>query len=67
MNTIYAENNVHASKALSKPSLREVSVDEYESKKHTLDPSVAKRVEHIVYENVRTLEAMQAFTDNDYS
>ncbi|MEI8624760.1 galactokinase [Pseudoalteromonas sp. B137] len=51
--------------ALSKPSLREVSIDEYESKKHTLDPSVAKRVEHIVYENVRTLEAMQAFTDND--
>ncbi|ATC86690.1 MULTISPECIES: galactokinase [Pseudoalteromonas] len=51
--------------ALSKPSLREVSIGEYESKKHTLDPSVAKRVEHIVYENVRTLEAMQAFTNND--
>ncbi|BED89347.1 galactokinase [Pseudoalteromonas sp. MM1] len=51
--------------ALSKPSLREVSIDEYESKKHTLDPNVAKRVEHIVYENARTLEAMQAFSNND--
>lgn len=52
-------------KAFSKSSLREVSIEEYESQKHMLNKDVAKRVEHIVYENLRTLEAMQAFTHND--
>ncbi|TMN71594.1 galactokinase [Pseudoalteromonas sp. S1727] len=51
--------------AFSKPSLRHVSIEEYEANKAQLDPQVAKRVEHIVYENARTLAAMQAFTDND--
>jgi galactokinase len=51
--------------ALDKLSLREVSIGEYESRRHMLDAKVAKRVEHIVYENARTLEAMQAFSNND--
>ncbi|KPZ59624.1 Galactokinase [Pseudoalteromonas sp. P1-13-1a] len=51
--------------AFSKPSLRHVSIEEYEANKAQLDEQVAKRVEHIVYENARTLSAMQAFTNND--
>ena len=52
-------------KALGKTSLRDVSIREFEQQKCSLDPQVAKRIEHIVYENARTLNAMQAFTNND--
>lgn len=52
-------------KALGKISLRDVSIREFEQQKCSLDPQVAKRIEHIVYENARTLDAMQAFTNND--
>lgn len=50
---------------LGKSSLREVSIAEFENNKHKLPHDVAKRVKHIVYENARTLEAMQAFSRND--
>ncbi|WP_282131156.1 galactokinase [Pseudoalteromonas aliena] len=52
-------------KALGKTSLRDVSIQEFEQQKCFLDPQIAKRIEHIVYENARTLNAMQAFTNND--
>lgn len=52
-------------KALGKTSLRDVSIEEFEKQKCFLDPQIAKRIEHIVYENARTLDAMQAFTKND--
>jgi galactokinase len=41
--------------------LRDVSIDEFEKRKEGLDELVAKRAEHIVYENQRTLKAMHAF------
>ena len=52
-------------KALGKTSLRDVSIEEFEKQKCFLEPQIAKRIEHIVYENARTLDAMQAFTKND--
>lgn len=45
--------------------LRDVSVEQFEAKKQQLDPLVAKRAEHVVYENQRTLDAMQAFNASD--
>ncbi|MEM5510637.1 galactokinase [Pseudoalteromonas sp. AS71] len=45
--------------------LRDVSINTFEEKKHELDPTVAKRAEHIVYENQRTLDAMNALNRND--
>ncbi|MEZ9138770.1 MULTISPECIES: galactokinase [unclassified Shewanella] len=45
--------------------LRDVPITLFELKKHELDDTVAKRAEHIVYENQRTLEAMKAFNEND--
>ncbi|MDO6638326.1 galactokinase [Pseudoalteromonas carrageenovora] len=45
--------------------LRDVSIKTFEEKKHELDTTVAKRAEHIVYENQRTLDAMNAFNRND--
>ena len=47
--------------------LRDVPITLFELKKHELDPTVAIRAEHIVYENQRTLEAMQAFNQSDIS
>jgi galactokinase len=45
--------------------LRDVTVTEFEQKKAELDPVVAKRAEHVVYENQRTLDAMAAFNNAD--
>lgn len=59
------EQCYEGAEALAKSSLREVSIEEFEAQKHTLKADVAKRVEHIVYENARTLEAMHAFSNND--
>lgn len=45
--------------------LRDVSVDDFEAKKQGLDPLVTKRAEHVIYENQRTLDAMDAFNQSD--
>ncbi|MGL1957463.1 MAG: galactokinase [Colwellia sp.] len=54
-----------AAKHFDVSHLRDVSIDSFESKKHELDVVVAMRAEHIVYENQRTLDAMQAFNHSD--
>ena len=41
--------------------LRDVSINDFEAKKQQLEPLVAKRAEHVIYENQRTLDAMKAF------
>ncbi|GGA86107.1 galactokinase [Neiella marina] len=45
--------------------LRDVTVAVFEMKKDQLDPVVAKRAEHVVYENKRTVDAMKAFNKGD--
>lgn len=45
--------------------LRDVSIAMFEQEKVALDPIVAKRAEHVIYENQRTLDAMQAFNQGD--
>lgn len=49
-------------------SLRDVSVQEFESckeKLETMDPVMRMRVEHIVYENQRVLDAVQALENGE--
>lgn len=46
-------------------SLREVSLADFKAKKQLLEPMMSKRVEHIVYENQRVLDAVDALQSND--
>ncbi|MBU2872072.1 galactokinase [Colwellia sp. E2M01] len=48
-----------------KTKLRDVTIADFEAQKSAMDPLVAKRAEHILYENQRTLDAMEAFKVND--
>lgn len=50
-----------AAKYFGVSHLRDVCVQDFENKKQGLDPLVAKRAEHVIYENQRTLDAMDAF------
>lgn len=54
-----------AAKHFGVSHLRDVSIELFESQKQQLDPIVSMRAEHIVYENQRTLDAMQAFNHSD--
>lgn len=54
-----------AAKILKINSLRELSVKDFNARKSELETIVAKRVEHIVYENQRVLDAVTALTDNN--
>lgn len=45
--------------------LRDVSIAEFEERQTDLESIVAKRAEHIIYENQRTLDAMTAFNQAD--
>ncbi|MBT0725289.1 galactokinase [Rosenbergiella sp. S61] len=47
------------------PSLREVSLESFHAREAEMDPTVAKRVRHILTENQRTLEATQALNQGD--
>ena len=49
----------------NKPALRDVELSEFEEKAHKLDPLVARRVRHILTENLRTQEAAQALASGD--
>jgi len=49
----------------TKPALRDVELSEFEKKAHKLDPLVARRVRHILTENLRTQEAAQALASGD--
>lgn len=46
-------------------SLRQLSINDFEAKKNRLEPVIKKRVEHIVYENQRVLDAVAALENND--
>jgi galactokinase len=46
-------------------SLRDVPLSTFESKKHDMEHVVAKRAEHVLFENRRTLDALKAFKVND--
>lgn len=54
-----------AAKFFGVSHLRDVSVTHFEANKQALDPLVAKRAEHVIYENQRTLDAMAAFNHSD--
>ncbi|MBK4714513.1 MULTISPECIES: galactokinase [Tenebrionibacter/Tenebrionicola group] len=46
-------------------ALRDVSLEQFNSVAHELDPVVAKRVRHVLSENARTTEAAQALARGD--
>ncbi|HUX99567.1 MAG TPA: galactokinase [Candidatus Deferrimicrobium sp.] len=46
-------------------ALRDVSVDFFEKQKKNLPPILSKRVQHVVYENQRVLDAKKALKAND--
>ncbi|MCW2479329.1 galactokinase [Candidatus Symbiopectobacterium sp. NZEC135] len=46
-------------------SLRDVTLDAFTARIHELDPTVAKRVRHVLSENARTLEAASALEKGD--
>lgn len=47
------------------PALRDVTLDEFNKVAHELDPTVAKRVRHVLTENARTVEAACALEKGD--
>ncbi|WP_299998303.1 galactokinase [uncultured Cedecea sp.] len=49
-----------------KKALRDVTLDEFNASVDALDPVVAKRVRHILTENLRTLEAADALAKGDF-
>jgi len=46
-------------------TLRDVSIEEFEKYKHTLDETAQKRCKHVLYENGRVLDAINALGRND--
>ena len=54
-----------AAEAFSVPYLRDLSIEQFEAGKSTLEPMVAKRAEHVVYENQRTLDMKSACQQQD--
>ncbi|WP_152655779.1 galactokinase [Oceanobacillus sp. CFH 90083] len=53
-------------KELSIHSLGELSIEQFEKWKHLItDPTNQKRAKHVVYENARTLEALEELRNND--
>jgi galactokinase len=46
-------------------ALRDVSVEQFEARKHELPPEVARRCQHVVYENARTLQSVEALERGD--
>ncbi len=47
------------------PALRDVKLDEFNKVANNLDPTVAKRVRHVLTENIRTVEAAEALERGD--
>ncbi|EER19283.1 Galactokinase, putative [Perkinsus marinus ATCC 50983] len=54
-----------AAKALGVPFLRDIDADTYEAKKSTLTEDDRKRANHVIGENTRVAEAMDAISKND--
>jgi galactokinase len=46
-------------------ALRDVSIDEFEARAAELDPLIRRRARHVVYENDRTLRAIEAMLAGD--
>ncbi len=54
-------------RVLGAPSLRDVSVEEFEQRKGELPALIARRCAHVVYEDQRVLDAVDALRRNDMS
>lgn len=56
---------VQAAELLGISSLRDISVDEFHEKKSKLPPIISKRAEHVIQENRRVLNAVNALETGD--
>ncbi|OQY48048.1 MAG: galactokinase [Anaerolineaceae bacterium 4572_78] len=54
-----------AAKLFDVPALRDVSLEEFETKVHQLDELTARRAKHVITENARTLQAVEAMKNSD--
>jgi galactokinase len=54
-----------AAKVLGIKSLREISIADFEARKGQLEPISRRRAEHIVYENQRVLDTVNALNNRD--
>jgi galactokinase len=54
-----------AAKFFNVTALRDVSLSQFEAQQSLLDPVIAKRAKHVISENARTLEAVQAMKNSD--
>jgi galactokinase len=55
----------HAAKVFGVASLRDMAPQDFERRRGELDALVARRVEHVIYESPRTLDAVQAMKAGD--
>jgi len=54
-----------AAKYFGVSHLRDVSIEQFEQDSSALEPVVAMRAKHVIYENDRTLKSVAAFEQND--
>lgn len=49
----------------SQPALRDISLELLEQEKHNLDTVIYRRAKHVISENIRTTQALDALNSND--
>jgi galactokinase len=54
-----------AAKHFHKPALRDITLEELASEQANLSPVIYKRARHVISENTRTKQALEALNDND--
>lgn len=54
-----------AAKFFNVPALRDVTIQQFEAAADLLDPVIAKRARHVITENARTLQAVEAMRAGD--
>ena len=57
--------SMEGAKAFGKKSLRDLSVEEFQTKQAELDDVIRRRVRHVLSENIRTLEAAKYMEENN--
>jgi galactokinase len=68
VDSAYNDRRAHceaAADALGVEALRDVTVEEFESRAHELEPLIRRRARHVVTENARTLEAAEVMERGD--
>lgn len=54
-----------AAQHFNQPALRDVSLELLQQQQHNLDPVIYRRAKHVISENIRTTQALEALNSND--